>query len=718
MRCFFRITAMTMMRIRKDGIKRMIWLFFAGLSLSCCHAPDSADQADPSDDVSRLTDVLGGPSSDGRLSVFSSRLSLLLSDKIQASLDAEGHVQQDTSLEARLSAWTSLFPDLKHDQLIAALYPPDKIEGHMRFVLSDGSLTSAGQVILDTVGRADDHALSSSSFGFDAIHAALERYRKLMALDIGIRLSSREMGVLERVLRTSGIQARGEVLTAEAFEKGEMSEAFETLLDGLTDMETSPLPRVAAAYRTWHARKKYLAAYRLRLEYALAGMLLDWAETFRLGDTEQFSKEELAKYATEDAPNDIHPKYYDDIVQTRLHAFFASIDADAAWDADTLKARLDGLLPSHLQYERLQKVRERYRRIVKEGGWEELKPDNLNFGGSAPLVRALKKRLAQEGYYDGEINDHYDAPLKKGITAYQVHHQLDVTDQLDKTFWKSLNVRAEQRLSEIEVNLRRWHHTRYVPRDRYIYINIPSFTAELWDAGRRVATHKVIVGSSTKICNARTREWELMNATRLLHARMTYIVFNPYWNVPPRIEVDEYHKKMAEDPKWLENSDFEYYTPKGGGRVLRQKPGPNNALGKVKLIFPNRYNIYLHDTPQQPMFGYTVRAFSHGCMRVQNAMGLAQSILTVDGQWDPAKVKRYFVEKGEHAVDLVQPIDVFIEYYTVTVDDEGKPYFLADVYRIIKDQLDPPTPRERACDPSVDRVSSFRSGGVPADAGP
>ena len=175
--------------------------------------------------------------------------------------------------------------------------------------------------------------------------------------------------------------------------------------------------------------------------------------------------------------------------------------------------------------------------------------------------------------------------------------------------------------------------------------------------------------------------------------------------------------KMAADPKWLENSDFEYYTPKGGGRVLRQKPGENNALGKVKLIFPNRHNTYLHDTPKQAMFSYPVRAFSHGCIRVENAMEFAKAVLKVDGQLDESRIARFYTEKGEHPVDLNQPIDVFIEYHTVTADDEGNAYFLADVYRLIKDEMQPPTEQQRRCDPTVDKTSTFRSGGSD-DSGP
>ncbi len=609
-------------------------------------------------------------------------------------------------------AFEDAFPKLHYPNLLAEIYDIENQPVGEHFVRNDGSLTALGSLVVETIQSADLHALDVEDFAPQKILEATEHYKKLSeaaSQQIGLALNERELQSLDRFL-----QNHPERIT-ELEEKSE--DAGKVLFSILSDFDSSPVPRFAAAFTTWKERQKYVLNYREQLEFVIADAYLHWAEQLKLGNLEKFSKEELENYTTQDNPNDIHPKYYTKIVEERLReAFNAFI---ALNDIESARTQLDHLIPKHDQYVRLQRARERYREIVANGGWKEVPPDNMNAGGRAPLVLTLKKRLAAEGYYNGNMDELFDQTLTQAISAYQTHHQLDVTGTVDQTFWRSLNVSAEQRLAEIEVNIRRWHRTMFEPVDRFIYINIPSFTVELWDKGKIVDEHNVIVGNSTRICNARTREWELMNATHLLHSRMTYIVFNPYWNVPPRIEVDEYQKRIAENPKWLEQSDFEYYTPKGGGRVLRQKPGPNNALGKVKLIFPNRYNIYLHDTPKQTMFQYSVRAFSHGCMRVQDAMKFAESVLRLDGQWDKKRIDKFFVEKGEHAVDLLHPIDVFIEYHTVTVDDEGQVYFLADVYKIIKNQIRPPTALERACDPSVDKVSSFRSGGAAAgDTGP
>ena len=605
----------------------------------------------------------------------------------------------------------SFFPACLYNNLLAELYDVEHEAVSQHFVSETGELTVAGKLVLEAISRADDHALDAADFAPDKLVEAVAKYGKFAEAASrfdGLSLNDHELESVERALK------RDQALNA-SFLAGESGHA--ALFDVLVKFDTSPVPRFAAAYETWKARQRFIVKYREQLEFALANALLVWANQMKLGNITKFSKEELDRYTTEDNPNDIHPKYFDEIIEGRLGVYFNEFIAQT--DEVSVRAKLDELVPKHFQYGRLQRAREQYREIVSKGGWSEVPADNMNAGGRAPLVKALKKRLAAEGYFGGNVEDDlFDAELTKAITAYQTHHQLDVTGAVGPVFWRSLNVSAEQRLAEIEENIRRWHRAMFVPRDRFIYINIPSFTVELWDQGKLIDRHNVIVGNSTRTCNTRTREWEYMNATRLMHARMTYIVFNPYWNVPPRIEVDEYQKRMAEDPKWLEQSDFEYYTPKGGGRVLRQKPGPNNALGKVKLIFPNRYNIYLHDTPKQEMFSYSVRAFSHGCMRVQKAMDFAESVLKLDGQWDKKAVDKYFSTKGEHAVDLLNPIDVFIEYNTVTVDEEGKAYFLADVYKIIRDQIHPPTALERACDPSVDKVSNFRSGGAAGDTGP
>lgn len=611
---------------------------------------------------------------------------------------------------------TSHLPKIRHSELIAEIYAIETAPRREYFVHNE-QLSPAAWALLETLEQLDLHALDSKSFESEKLKTAAERLAQMktaITANNPLQLNAYEILAMSKTM-DKGWQINGKTLNTAALQTLSEAEQIQNIVTLLCDDKISPVPRLAAQCQLEYEYRLEMSQFADALEFALADAWLSYAQTLKYGNLEKFSKAEYEKFTRKDNPNHIHPKHHDRIIEERLAN--ATVELYALNTQEAVTQYLKKLAPEHEQYPKLQKLREKYRQIVANGGWKTVPADRMFAGGQAPLVKNLKERLAAEGYYQGHIDESFDEPLTAAIKAYQKHHQLEETGAVSDVFWRSLNVPAEQRLAEIEINIRRWHKTMYEPRETYIYINIPSFTVELWHQGKRIAEHRTVVGNASRICNTRTQEWEMMNATRLMHARMTYLVFNPYWNVPPRIEVDEYQPKMAEDPKWLENSDFEYYTPKGGGRVLRQKPGQNNALGKVKLIFPNSHNTYLHDTPKQGMFSYPIRAFSHGCIRVENAMNFAQAVLTVDGQWDENRIERFFVEKGEHPVDLKTPIDVFIEYHTVTADDEGNAYFLADVYRIIKDEMQPPTDLQRRCDPTVDKTSTFRSG-AQEDSGP
>ena len=601
-------------------------------------------------------------------------------------------------------------PSIRHEELLAELYGVETPE-HRSFFIKDKKLSPAAATLLDVLSKVDDHALDIADYAPDTLRSLAEkvdRMQEILADPARHQFNAHEIRALALAL-DKGITVNGETIQTASFAAMSDEKRRATAIEILCDFNITPIPRIAANCVRERENVEERTELAEALEFALADAWLTYARQMKYGNLEKFSPEELEKYTTQENPNEVHPKYHQRIVESRLTVATEALFQNPS--ADAVNLILSDLVPRHEQYAKLQQLREKYREIVANGGWQVVPPDRMFAGGHAPLVKNLKQRLSVEGYYTGDIDDSFDKSLTEAIRKYQRHHQLDETGAVDDVFWRSLNVTADKRLAEIEVNIRRWHKTMFEPCDTYIYINIPSFQVELWRNGVLITRNKTVVGSSTRLCNTRTREWELMNATRLMHAKMTYLVFNPYWNVPPRIEVDEYYKKMQEDPKWLENSDFEYYTPRGGGRVLRQKPGPNNALGKVKLIFPNRYNTYLHDTPKQDIFKYPIRAFSHGCIRVEKAFEFARKVLEVDNQWDDKRVERFFKEKGEHAVDLNTPIDVFIDYHTVTVDDDGQASFLADVYKIIRNEIEPPTALQRRCDPAVDKTSLFRSGG-------
>ncbi len=394
------------------------------------------------------------------------------------------------------------------------------------------------------------------------------------------------------------------------------------------------------------------------------------------------------------------------VVADRLRDAFRTLPT---YDTDTFAAHLEGMIPTYPQYSLLMESLARYREIVEAGGWERVAPRNLRAGRSHPRVAELRARLALEGFYElpaaapavpdvtGEATpeatpeataeatpepaaEMYDEALEAAVRSYQESHQMEVTGLPHNMFWGSLNVPAEQRLAQIEVTLERWRESRIGDDPYYVHVNVPDFHAEVWRDGERLARFRVVTGNNTRECDEDTNTMVYSNATPLITAEIEYLVFNPYWNVPVRIRREELDLELLENPSWLQENNYEVVVT-GGTPRIRQLPGPDNALGQVKFIFPNEHNIYMHDTPSQRFFDFPIRAYSHGCVRVHEPMSFAELLLTQDGQWDPDRVDRILEAGTERTWNLDAHVPIHIEYYVVRVDEQGRTNFLADVYR-------------------------------------
>jgi murein L,D-transpeptidase YcbB/YkuD len=250
------------------------------------------------------------------------------------------------------------------------------------------------------------------------------------------------------------------------------------------------------------------------------------------------------------------------------------------------------------------------------------------------------------------------------LRQFQQRHGLEPTGRLNDATLAALNVSAADRAQQIGVNLERH---RWLPRylgSRYIYVNVPSFQLTAYDSGKKVLEMKVVVGE----------EYE-GKTTPVFSDSMETVVFRPYWLITPEIQRKEIEPKVAADPSYLARHDMEYYKDKGATRI-RQRPGEKNSLGLVKFLFPNSFNIYLHDTPAKALFEQTNRAASHGCIRVEKPAELAVWVLG----WPMEKVQAA-MHSGRDAqgVRLPQKIPVYIVYFTVYVRD-GQIYFGTDVY--------------------------------------
>ena len=369
------------------------------------------------------------------------------------------------------------------------------------------------------------------------------------------------------------------------------------------------------------------------------------------------------------------------------------IDVDSALARtlrlEPLRNALARLQPPDEQYEALQRALRDYRAIAAAGGWSPIPKGKTLAPGdttSRDRIEALLRRLATEGYLelatwdtarqpvansagassgDGE-RAVYDERLADAVKAFQARHGIVVDGILGPGTVASLNVPVEYRVGQIMANLERF---RWLPRsagDRYVVVNVPSFSLVAFDEGQRVLGMKVIVGA----------EYE-QRATPAFADSMSYVEFAPYWNVPENIAENELWPKQERDPGYFARNDYEV-VERGGRTLIRQRPGDKNALGHVKFMFPNTFNIYLHDTPEQSLFARDVRAFSHGCIRVENPAALAEFVLAETGGWDPARIADA-MNGTNRQVQLVRKLPVYIVYLT-TFTRDGVLHFGNDIY--------------------------------------
>lgn len=326
-----------------------------------------------------------------------------------------------------------------------------------------------------------------------------------------------------------------------------------------------------------------------------------------------------------------------------------NVDLDARLDKalqgkDDLAASLRSLAPPNPAYAKLRNALARYREIAGKGGWPTVSKEN---------PATLQARLAASG--------------DPSLAHFQKRHGLEPTGKLDDDTLTELNVPVGERIRQIELNMERW---RWLPSslgDRYIYVNVPEFRMELRDHGRKAIDMAVVVGKQ-------------QSQTPVFSDRMTYLELNPEWNIPTNIAENEILPKLASDPGYLASHNMEMVDAGGGKTRIRQIPGPDNPLGQIKFMFPNEYDVYLHDTPADHLFSRTERDFSHGCIRLERPVQLAEYLLKDDPDWRGGRIREAIVSGEQKSVTLPQPIPVHILYFTAWVEDDGTLQFRKDVY--------------------------------------
>lgn len=327
--------------------------------------------------------------------------------------------------------------------------------------------------------------------------------------------------------------------------------------------------------------------------------------------------------------------------------------------------------PLHPQYKLLRKKLTKYRDLKQKGGWPALsmgKRKKLEPGDSDSLVFLIKQRLAISGQYiTNDSSLVYNDQLKDSIIAIQSRFGLTADGVIGATTITELNVSVDERIQQLLVNMERMRWLPQQPDGTWILVNIPSFSLRVYNHDTTVLTMKIVAGSAT-------------NKTVIFSDEMRNIVFSPYWNVPPSIVRNEVLPEMKKKPNYLKRNNMEQTGTAGGLPVIRQLPGPSNALGLVKFLFPNNYNIYLHDTPSKSGFTQSSRALSHGCIRLSEPFALAKLLLKDDSSWTDEKIKAAMNKKKETWVTLKQHIPVFITYFTAWVDENGELQLRKDIY--------------------------------------
>lgn len=354
-----------------------------------------------------------------------------------------------------------------------------------------------------------------------------------------------------------------------------------------------------------------------------------------------------------------------------------------------VKDALENVKPQHYFYKLLKFNLKKYRILETSGGWPKVtEGETLKKGILDERILEVRKYLLVTGdlkVSDIENDSLYDETLEIAVKNFQTRHNLTSDGAIGKGTIEQMNVSVEDRIDMLRINLERLRWVFHNPDEDFLLVNIAGFYAKRFKNKQEIFSSRVIVGKYHR-------------ETPIFKGEIQYIIINPTWTLPYSIATHETLPKLKKDPSYLsakhmeimdrsgnvlnyDNIDFSQYSAGNFPFIIRQKAGPWNALGQVKFIFPNKYSVYLHDTPSRGLFNRQDRAFSHGCIRTESKWELLMSLMDNPEVWNMDKVNGILDSGKTTRINLPEPINIYLMYWTSRVDQENTLYFMKDVYK-------------------------------------
>ena len=327
--------------------------------------------------------------------------------------------------------------------------------------------------------------------------------------------------------------------------------------------------------------------------------------------------------------------------------------------------------PVSPQYALIKNKLMRYQEIEKAGGWGEIilkKKKTYKAGDTAVTIRQVKRRL----YATGDLtvmdtSEIFTPELTSAVKLAQKRFGLHQDGIIKADLVDKLNIPVTDRIKQVLINMERMRWMLDEPEGNRILVNIPDYKLHVFENGKKIFDIDIVVGTAA-------------NKTVVNKDDLKYVVFSPYWNSPRSIVRKEILPAMAKNPNYLARNNMEQTGFSNGLPVIRQKPGNDNALGRVKFIFPNSFNIYFHDTPAKSLFDRQQRAFSHGCIRLAEPKKLAEYLLRNQPEWTTSKINQAMRASKEKWVTLNEAVPVLVTYFTAWVSGDGLLNFREDIY--------------------------------------